>query len=184
MKFKQIAILITGLLVCSNSNTNYAQTAGFIKPMKPNQFTGGWKINIALSKLGKMPSKFAFNGIEVNQTRDSIKIRRSSEQLIESGEKFTVQTLPLNGNLSLYRSESAKRTKSSFIILNDEGNKMIETATIKYDKVPTNAYQTGYVETWSLGSDGNTLTIEREMKISNERANWSTICVYQKEISK
>lgn len=171
MKQTSVTILTIGFLLYSN----------LINGQTLSKFMGKWELNVKLSDLGKMPLSFAFNSMEVEQTQDSIKIKRISKQLIESGDPIISQVFALNGQPSSMRSEFAKRTKLSSIIFDQEHNMITETATLKYDNVPTDAYQTGYKEIWVLNSDGTVLTVTRNMLINDPRLNWKTKLVYNKD---
>ncbi|MBT2561709.1 hypothetical protein J7E50_12765 [Pedobacter sp. ISL-68] len=181
MNFKHTAILLVGLLLCLNFTiTDVNAQSKNIKKEGIFSFIGKWALDTKTSKLGLMPLRNAFDRIEIKQVKDSVTIIRSSEEIVESGLTATVQTLPLNGSQSKYRSDIMKRTKVSAIALSNDGLAMIETATFNYDQLPAEDYQTGYVETWTRNGDGK-LTIVRDMKMNKEKLNWSTICVYEKD---
>lgn len=165
LSVKNITVFLIGIILIS---------AFTLKPAKTD-FSGKWKLNESKSELGQF-ANFAPRLIETLQTDSGISISRTAKSF--DGEDVTTkEVLTFDGKLAESAMFGQSKKKSSFSW--SEGEKVM---TITYTLLLEFNGQSSEVkgkEVWTLGDDGNTITVKNNS--SSSFGELDTKSVYEKQ---
>jgi hypothetical protein len=168
--FKKTSNKFFSLLVIS------AFLFSFTKPVYQANFSGSWTLNEGKSDLGQFGARGVSSKIVVDQKADGVTTTRSSTNF--QGEAVTTtETLTNDGKESESTVFGAAKKKSTLKWAADG-----QTLTISYSIALDRGGQTMELkgsETWSLGADGKTLTMQTAL--STPQGDISTKAVYDKQ---
>jgi hypothetical protein len=164
--FKKIASLV----LLSAVLFSFRPAAHFVP-----DFSGTWKLNESKSELGQFGGRGVPSKIVIDQKTDQISLTKTATSF--QGEEATAtEALSFDGK----ESESllfGTAKKKSTLKWSADGQSMLVSSNIAFEMQGQTIAISG-TETWSLGTDGKTLTVSST--ITTPQGEISTKAVYDK----
>jgi hypothetical protein len=137
-----------------------------------SDFSGSWKLDTAKSEFGNVPMNSAVKQFEIEQTTDSISIKRITIN-DNNEESTTFEKLSIDGKPGAHVLNN-NRTKTSSITWTSDGQSMTTVSAYSLpDKPGEIEYQLS--QTWKLAEGG------KELIISLTSPGYTIKAVYDKE---
>lgn len=148
----------------------------FTTPAYKTDFSGNWALNESKSELGDFGGRFAARKIKVEQKDDAVTIAKTVINM--NGEEITnSETLSFDGKTSETTGMFNSKRKST-VKWSDDGQSFTINYTVTFERNGETTEITGK-ETWSLGADGKTLTLQ--VSSSSPQGEFSMKAAYDKQ---
>ena len=121
-----------------------------------SNFSGTWKLNESKSDLGPM-AQFATRAIKTDQKDDAISISRTAPGF-DGGDETTSETLSFDGK-EIESTVLGNNKRKASAKWSDDGNTLSVKYVLNLD-FNGQAFEVKGTETWTLSSDGKTLTVQ------------------------
>jgi hypothetical protein len=132
----------------------------FSTPVYQANFSGTWSLNEGKSELGQFGARAAASKIAIDQKTDAVTLAKTVAGL-DGSPANTTETLTADGKEYETTVYGTAKKKSSLKWAADGNTFAIAHTTIFERNGQT--FEIKGTETWSLGTDGKTLTIQNQM---------------------
>ena len=119
-------------------------------------FSGAWKLNESKSELGQFGARGVASKIMIEQKTDVVSLAKTANNF-QGEEATTTEILSFDGKEteSLVFGSAKRKAKLKW---SSDGQNMLVSATIAFER-EGQTFDISSTETWSLSSDGKTLTV-------------------------
>ena len=119
-------------------------------------FSGTWKLNESKSELGQYGARGVASKIMIEQKKDMVSLAKTANNF-QGEEATTTEILSFDGKEteSLVFGSAKRKAKLKW---SSDGQNMLVSATIAFER-EGQTFDISSTETWSLSSDGKTLTV-------------------------
>lgn len=147
----------------------------FTTKLYRSDFSGDWKLNESKSDLGQM-AQFATRAIKAEQKDNAISISRTAPGF-DGGDATSAETLSFDGKETETTVLGNSKRKAS-AKWSDDGNALTVNYILNLD-FNGQAFEVKGTETWTLSSDGKTLTVQTNA--ASPQGDLASKAVYDKQ---
>ncbi len=136
----------------------------FSKPIYQTNFSGTWTLNEGKSELGQFGGRGVASKLVIDQKSDGVTVTRNSINF--QGEAVATTEILNNDGKETETTLSPNAKKKASLKWAADGQTLAITYSIAFDN-NGQTFELKGTETWSLGADGKSLTLQNSLSTPN-----------------
>jgi hypothetical protein len=135
----------------------------FSNPVYQTNFSGTWALNEGKSELGQFGGRGVASKLVIDQKTDGVSVTRHSTM---QGQAVVITETMSNDGKETETTLSANAKKKASLKWAADGQTLTITYSIAFDN-NGQTFELKGTETWSLGADGKSLTLQNSLSTPN-----------------